>query len=85
MNNIKILLFWLFLANSANAAPYIEFGVGSTFGKCDCTRLDNPVGIVSVGYEFKNGLNLDVEHRSSMVRKDYGSNVISIRYRYTFK
>ena len=79
----KLLL--LLLPFPALANPYVELGIGSTFGKCDCPRLDNPVGIVAMGYDFKNGLRLDIEHRSSLVQQDYGSNVASLRYRYEFK
>ena len=78
-------LLALFLASNAHAGPYVELGVGTTFGKCDCARLENPVGVVAAGYDFKNGLRLDVEHRSSLVATDYGSNLISIRYRWEFK
>ena len=74
----------LLLSTSAHAGPYIELGIGSTFGRCDCTRLDNPVGIAAAGYDFKNGLSIDIEHRSSLVQKDYGSNLVSLRYRYEF-
>ena len=79
-----IFLFFL-LATSAHAGPYVELGIGTTFGKCDCPRLDNPVGIAAMGYDFKNGFRLDIEHRSSLVQQDYGSNVASLRYRYEFK
>ena len=81
---MRTLFMCLLFPAFAHAGPYIELGVGTKFGKCDCPRLDNPVGIVSAGYDFKNGLRLDVEHRSSLVQKDYGSNVVSIRYRYEF-
>ena len=82
---LVIVAALLMLATSAHAGPYVELGIGSTFGKCDCPRLDNPVGIISAGYDWDNGLRLDVEHRSSLVSTDYGSNVISVRYRYEFK
>ena len=82
---MRWLLSLAILPLTTHAGPYVELGIGSTFGKCDCPRLDNPVGIVAAGYDFQNGLRLDVEHRSSLVATDYGSNVISIRYRYEFK
>ena len=77
--------FLILVPHLAFAGPYVELGIGSTFGKCDCPRLDNPVGIAAMGYDFKNGFRLDIEHRSSLVQQDYGSNVASIRYRYEFK
>jgi hypothetical protein len=80
-----INLLAILLSTSAHAGPYVELGIGSTFGKCDCTRLDNPVGIASAGYDFNNGFRLDMEHRSSLVRQDYGSNLISARYRWEWK
>jgi hypothetical protein len=79
------LLSLLLITPTAIAGPYVELGVGTTFGKCDCHKLDNPVGIAAIGYDFKNGLRLDIEHRSSLVQQDYGSNVASLRYRYEFK
>ena len=80
----RLIPILLLLATSAHAGPYVELGIGSKFGDCDCPRLDNPVGIVAAGYDFQNGLRLDVEHRSSLVQQDYGSNVASLRYRYEF-
>jgi hypothetical protein len=82
---LVIVAALLMFATSAHAGPYVELGIGSTFGKCDCPRLDNPVGIAAMGYDFKNGLRLDIEHRSSLVQQDYGSNIASLRYRYEFK
>ena len=81
---MKYLILFL-LATSAHAGPYIELGIGAKFGECDCNRLDNPIGIAAAGYQFNNGLRIDFEHRSSLVQKDYGSNVASIRYRWEFK
>jgi len=75
----------MFMPLHANAGPYVELGIGSKFGACDCPRLENPVGLVSAGYDFNNGLRLEVEHRSSLVQKDYGTNLVSIKYRYEFR
>ena len=81
---LKIILISL-LPGIAYASPFIELGIGAKFGECDCTRFDNPVGIAAVGYDFEGtGLSIIAEHRSSLVKKDYGQNVISIRYRHTF-
>jgi len=82
---MKRLIPVLLLSTSAHAGPYVELGIGSKFGACDCPRLENPVGLVSAGYDFNNGLRLDVEHRSSLVQKDYGTNLVSIKYRYEFR
>jgi hypothetical protein len=82
---MRTLLALLLLSTSAHAGPYVELGIGAKFGECDCSRLENPIGIVAVGYEWKNGFRFDVEHRSSLVEKDYGSNLATIRYRYEFK
>lgn len=68
------------------AGPFAEVGVGAKFGNCDCNRLDNPVGVVAVGYRVpKTRLSLEGEHRSSLVEKDYGQNLVSIRYRWEGK
>lgn len=72
----------LLLSTSAHAGPYIELGIGAKFSECDCSRLDNPIGIAAAGYDFKNGFRIEVEHRSSLVQKDYGSNIVSVRYRW---
>jgi hypothetical protein len=77
------LLLLLLLPATALAGPFVEVGVGTVFGACDhgCIK-DEPVGIVAVGYRIpKTGLSLEVEHRSSLVEKDYGQNLVSIRYR----
>jgi hypothetical protein len=81
---IRTLAALSLLPFTAHAGPYVELGIGSTFGACDCPRLDNPVGIAAIGYQFDNGLRLDVEHRSSLVNTDYGSNLVSVRYRWEF-
>lgn len=68
------------------AGPFAEVGVGTKFGACDCQRLDDPVGVVAVGYRVpKTGLSLEVEHRSSLVETDHGQNFVSIRYRWEGK
>ena len=81
---IRALIGLALLPFTAHAGPYIELGIGSTFGACDCPRLDNPVGLAAIGYQFDNGLRLDIEHRSSLVRTDYGTNLVSVRYRLEF-
>lgn len=84
---MRHLLIPVFAAPAlALAGPYAEVGVGAKFGECDCQRLDNPVGIVAVGYRVpKTGLSFEVEHRSSLVERDYGHNVVSVRYRWEAK
>lgn len=48
--------------------------------------LAAPVGIIAVGYRVPNsGFRFEVEHRSSLVEKDYGQNMVSIRYRWEAK
>ena len=81
---IRALIGLAMIPFTAHAGPYVEIGVGSTFGTCDCPRLDNPVGIAAIGYQFDNGLRLDIEHRSSLVSTDYGSNLVALRYRWEF-
>lgn len=81
---MRALIGLALLPFTANAGPYVELGIGSTFGACDCPRLDNPVGMVALGYQFANGMRLDIEHRSSLTRTDYGTNMASLKYRWEF-
>ena len=83
MKTLTILL--LVASASAQAEPFIELGVGTTFSNCDCKYSDDPVGYVAAGYQVRDtGLILQVDHHSSLAHKDYGQNMVSIRYRYTF-
>jgi len=82
---MKTLLLLLMLPLQAFAGPFIELGVGSTFSNCDCKYSDDPVGYVAAGYQVPDtGLIFQVDHHSSLAHKDYGQNMVSIRYRYTF-
>ena len=82
---MKRIIPILLLSTSAHAGPYVELGIGSTFSKCDCKYSDDPVGYVAAGYQVRDtGLILQVDHHSSLAHKDYGQNMVSIRYRYTF-
>jgi hypothetical protein len=73
---------------------YVELGIGSTFAGSSTNCIsdytektntmgcsDNPLGSVAVGYEYKN-FTVHVEHTSSLVEKDPGLNMISIKYRH---
>ncbi len=85
---MKALLLALFSA-SALAGPYIEFGVGGVVESCirdydeaarqwGCSQ--SPLGIAAVGYRHGN-FSIQAEHMSSLVEKDPGLNVLSLRYR----
>ena len=90
---MKRYLFPLLMASANSiAGPFAEVGVGQTLGDVCIKDYDgkqwgcsnNPLGIVSVGWNF-NGLSIQAEHMSSLVEKDKGLNIISIKYRYEFK
>ena len=80
-----IFALLLLIAPTVFAEPFIELGVGKTFSTCDCKYSDDPVGYVAAGYQVPNtGLIFQVDHHSSMTHKDYGQNMVSVRYRFTF-
>jgi len=77
------LLFLLLVIAPALAGPFAEVGIGMTFGACDLACPEAPVGFVAVGYhDPSTGLVFQVDHQSSMAHKDYGQNMVSIRYRW---
>jgi len=82
---MRYFLLLLLFPFAAIAGPFAELGVGATFGTCDCKYSDDPVGYVAAGYQVPDtGLIFQVDHHSSMTHKDYGQNMVSIRYRFTF-
>jgi hypothetical protein len=84
----------LMLASTqAVAGPFAEVGVSQVISD-GCVKdfderakqwgcSDNPLGSVAIGWQHK-GLAIQAEHMSSLVEKDKGLNVISIKYRYEF-
>ena len=48
-----------------------------------CSR--NPLGLIAVGYEFDDRWRVQLDHWSSLPDVDRGAEIVSIRYRYTFK
>lgn len=83
MRNQLVTLILVLCSYSAYAGPYIELGVGAKFSHCDCTRFDNPIGTVAVGYQFRDsGFRIEAEHRSSIAEVDYGQNTVVIKYRW---
>ena len=83
-------LFLLLFCGAAHAGPFAEVGVGHLVDSCvawgkpdgprKCTQ--NPVIVVAVGYQWKNGIKLQFEHLSQPAQKDTGLNMVSIRYRW---
>ena len=59
----------------------------------DRTRLQthpgcspNPLGLIAIGYQFNDQWRIQWDHWSSLPdTKDRGMEIISIRYRYTFR
>jgi len=83
------------------AQPFIEVGVGAVTGGClfdkasvqyanrrvfqsiDCSR--NPLGLLAIGYQFDDRWRIQWDHWSSLPDVDRGAEIVSIRYRYTFR
>jgi hypothetical protein len=76
----------------AYAGPYVELGATAMDGclqDYDEKRnaqgcSNNPFGLLAVGYEW-NGFAFEIEHRSSLVEKDYGINAATLKYRWEWK
>ena len=88
----RYLLTTLLATTTAFADPYIEVGLGYNLNtnntycvkeRVDTTCLDGPLGFAAVGYEYKN-FSVSYEHWSNIVERDYGMNIIAVKYRYTF-
>lgn len=47
--------------------------------------LQNPLGRIEAGYEFKNGIELKLEHTSQVAVRDTGLNILLIQKRWNFK
>jgi hypothetical protein len=65
---------------------FLELGLGAAIQGCIengplCS--DDPLGIVSAGYQ-KGPIVLQYDHYSSIDSRDYGLDVLSIRYRVEF-
>ena len=41
----------------------------------------NPLGLASIGYQWRSGFVIRWDHWSSLVEKDRGLDVVSVRYR----
>ena len=48
-----------------------------------CSR--NPLGLAAIGYQFSDQWRVQLDHWSSLQDRDRGVEILSIRYRYTFK
>jgi len=80
------------LAAPATAVPYLEIGISAMDGclhDYDEKRnaqgcSNNPFGLLAIGYAW-NGLAFEIEHRSSLIEKDYGINAATIKYRWEWK
>lgn len=86
----------LLLVASAHAGPFVEVGLGASFGadQYNCISdydekthrpgcSDNPLGSIAAGWEHK-GFAVQVEHVSSLREKDRGLNTVWIKYRHDF-
>ena len=79
------------LATSAHAGPYAEIGLSHPVSSCiyqgwtldksiGISCSDSPWGSVAVGYTYKNWA-VEAYHVSSLVERDKGLNLISVKYR----
>ena len=67
-----------------HAGSFVEFGIGVA-DQSTCIRdgsgcSDSPFGSLAIGYSLQ-GFSVQVEHWSSLVEKDRGLNLLSIKYR----
>ena len=101
MAGVAVKLAALLLIPAAvSAQPFVEVGVGVGVGGCIARHGDvprvvekrpaarcsgNPLGIVAIGYEISDQWRVQLEHWSSVAERDRGAEILSIRYRYTFK
>ena len=90
----KLLLLLFLVPSLAYSAPYIEIGIAKGDGAA-CIRdwkpetnqygcSSSPLGNATIGYEWR-GFHLEAEHWSSLQDRDYGLNLFTFKYRYTFK
>jgi hypothetical protein len=87
---MKFIALLLLLPNLAHAGLFLEFGVAKADGK-SCIQdyndngalgcSDSPLGNATIGYTYK-GLTAEVEHWSSLVEKDRGLNLFTLKYRW---
>lgn len=71
---------------SETAGPVLSAIRGSSDGSVAVHCSRGAVGIAAIGYQFTDRLSAQYEHMSSLPDgHDRGLEVLSIRYRYTFK
>ena len=90
---MKRLIPILLLSTSAHAGPYVEIGIAKADGgscisdvKIETGELgcsESPLGNATIGYSYK-GFAAEIEHWSSLVEKDKGLNLFTIKYRFEF-
>jgi hypothetical protein len=86
----NLLLAFLLVPSLAYSAPYIELGIAKGDGascildKESLICSSSPLGNATIGYEWR-GFHLEAEHWSSLQDRDYGLNLFTFKYRYTFK
>ena len=86
---MKRLILLALFSSHAHAGPYLELGISKADGwTCIEDQKDNgswgcsesPLGSIAIGYSYK-GFSAEVEHYSSLLEKDKGLNLFSIKYR----
>lgn len=71
------------------ACFFFALGLGAHAGNFDndgarLMGLQNPLGRIEFGYEFKNGLTAKIEHTSQVLVRDTGLNIFLIEKRWNF-
>lgn len=77
----KLLLALLFTPQVVADGLYFDVGLGMHAENFDDVKIQNPIGILELGYEATDRLTISVVHKSSITEKDYGYNAVEIRYR----
>ncbi len=47
--------------------------------------LENPLGVVEAGYQFRNGIEVKAAHTSQVFVRDTGLNLFIVQKRWNFK
>jgi len=83
---VRLLIPLLLLCSSVQAGPYIDLSLEihnekkDSFWQRDGIPIDNAIGGIELGYEYK-GYSVFLRHLSSLNQKDTGLNTIGIKVR----
>jgi hypothetical protein len=87
---MKLLALLLLLPSFAHAGLFLELGIAKADSK-SCIQdyddngvlgcSDSPLGNATIGYTYK-GFTAEIEHWSSLVERDRGLNLLTLKYRW---